>query len=77
LAAAAPFLRSEAALLRAQSQAGATRARLLDEARSLLLLALRHRPQWPLAQRRLAALGPPPLSPMVRAPGAADPRPGG
>lgn len=77
LAAAAPFLRSEAALLRAQGQAGATRARLIDQARSLLLLSLRHRPQWLLAQRRLAALGPSPSSPMVRATGAVVTTPGG
>jgi len=77
LAAACPFLRSEAARMRAERKSGVMRAHLLDQARSLLLQALRHRPQWPLAQHRLASLSPAPSSPMVRAPGAEGTTPGG
>lgn len=56
LAAAVPFLESEATRLRAQSLTVSKRVPLYEQARAQLSRALQHRPKWRLAQRRLAEL---------------------
>lgn len=56
LAAAVPALESEATRLLAQSLPRDKRTLLFEQARAQLSQALRHRPQWRFAQRRLAEL---------------------
>lgn len=62
LAAAVPFLESEATRLRAQALTASQRTPLYEQARVLLSQALQHRPKWRLAQRRLAELSPAPAN---------------